>query len=340
MIRVGILGFGFMGRMHFDCYARRDDCRIVAICDANPEGVQVDRAVGNVAQTTESLDLSGVEILGDFERMMDTVKMDALSITLPTFLHREYTCRALDRGIPVLCEKPMALCLPDCDAMIHTAERCGKVLQIGHCIRFWPEYAKAKELLDTGRYGEILSLSLRRLSARPTWSHEDWLMNTDRSGGMELDLHIHDSDYVQHLLGMPKAVFSAGVKGGGDHLDYITTQYLYEQNVAISAEGTWTMAPSFGFEMSFHLVAAGATIVFDSTRDPAFRVCPAEGEAFTPSLVPGDGYDWELDHFLRTVQGEDLPAVTTLESARDSVRLVEAERRSALKGEIVSLDSP
>ena len=100
------------------------------------------------------------------------------------------------------------------------------------------------------------------------------------------------------------------------------------------------MAPSFGFEMSFHLVAEGATIVFDSTRDPAFRVCPAEGEAFTPSLVPGDGYDWELDHFLRTVQGEDLPAVTTLESARDSVRLVEAERRSALKGEIVSLDSP
>ena len=339
MIRVGILGFGFMGRMHFDCYARRDDCRIVAICDANPEGVRVDRAVGNVAQTTQSLDLSGVEILGDFERMMDTVKMDALSITLPTFLHREYTCRALDRGIPVLCEKPMALCLPDCDEMIHTAERCGKVLQIGHCIRFWPEYAKAKELLDSGRYGEILSLSLRRLSSRPTWSHEDWLMNTDRSGGMELDLHIHDSDYVQHLLGMPRAVFSAGVKGGGDHLDYIATQYLYDRNVAICAEGTWTAAPSFGFEMSFHLVAAGATIVFDSTRDPAFRVCPAEGEAFSPSLVPGDGYDWELDHFLRTVQGEDLPAVTTLESARDSVRIVEAERRSALSGEIVSLSS-
>ena len=337
MVRVGILGFGFMGRMHFDCYARRDDVRIVAICDANPERVKVDQVAGNVAQTTESVDLSGVEILGDFERMLDTVEMDALSITLPTFLHREYACRALERGIPVLCEKPMALNLPDCDAMIQTAEGCGKVLQIGHCIRFWPAYAKAKEFLDSGRYGELHSLSLRRLSARPTWSHEDWLMNTDRSGGMELDLHIHDSDYVQYLLGMPNAVFSTGVKGGGNHFEYITTQYLYEQNVTISAEGTWTAAPSFGFEMSFHLVAEGATIIFDSTRDPAFRVCPAEGEAFSPSLVSGDGYDGEVDHFLRTVQGEDLPAVTTLESARDSVRIVEAERRSALERKIVTL---
>ena len=97
------------------------------------------------------------------------------------------------------------------------------------------------------------------------------------------------------------------------------------------------MAPSFGFEMSFHIVLEKATLVFDCTRDPAYRVCPAEGESVSPDLPEGDGYVHQIDHFARLLKGENPPAVITPAQSRDAVRIVEAERESMLTGRPVAL---
>ncbi len=338
MLRVGIIGFGFMGRMHFNCYKKCDDIQIVALCDAEVERIKNPNAGGNIPLDDQDFDLKGVELFTDFDEMLDKAELDALSITLPTFLHADFSCRALAKSVHVICEKPMALNLSACDQMIAAANDSGKVLQIAHCIRFWPEYIKAKELVDSGKYGKVAVASFRRLSAPPTWSQENWLASIERSGGMELDLHIHDADYVQCLLGRPKAVHAAGCEQPGGGLGHITTQYFYDSGAAVMAEGGWLLAPTFGFEMSFLLVLEQATIVFDSSREPAFRVCPADGEAFTPEVAEGDGYSRQIDHFLRAVRGEKVEEIISLESSRDSIRLVDAERRSAATGETVALD--
>jgi predicted dehydrogenase len=80
--------------------------------------------------------------------------------------------------------------------------------------------------------------------------------------------------------------------------------------------------------MSFNLVLEKATLVYDLTRQPMFRVCPAEGEAFTPEVADSDGYRREIEHFVKAVQGEQLEPVITLEASRNSVRIVKAERKS------------
>ena len=98
----------------------------------------------------------------------------------------------------------MALTVTDCDRMIQAARKSGKILQIGHCVRFWPEYAKAKEIVDSGKYGRVVAAMFQRLGAAPGWSVDNWFINEKRSGGVALDLHIHDTDYVQYLFGMPK----------------------------------------------------------------------------------------------------------------------------------------
>ena len=337
MTKIGILGFGFMGKMHFSVYHHREDVEICAICDANEKNFSGAGVSGNLSGSEKSLDLSGIELYTDFERMLDSVELDAVSITLPTNLHSEFSCRALERGLDVLCEKPMALTLAECDRMIAQAERSGKVLQIGHCIRFWPEYVKAKELVDSGKYGKVLALSLRRLSQTPGWSQDHWIINAARSGGVELDLHIHDCDYVQYLLGMPKALFSTGTTGPGGGLGHVMTQYIYEDNKSVFAEGGWLMASSFDFEMSFNLVLEKATVVFDCTREPTFKICPAEGDSFTPEVLSGDGYEREIAHFLRAVKGEQVPSITTLESSRDSIRIVTAEKQSVKTGAKVKI---
>ena len=161
-------------------------------------------------------------------------------------------------------------------------------------------------------------------------------MNEQRSGGMVLDLHIHDTDYVQYLLGVPQAVqsFGAQISGSAAH---VVTHYQYEEDMAITAEGGWAMMPGFGFEMSFNIVLEKATLVYDCTREPAFRVCPADGEAFTPEVDGKDGYVLQTEHFVKRIQGQTVEPVTTLIGSRDSIRIVEAEKKSLRSGKAVSL---
>jgi predicted dehydrogenase len=336
MLKVGIVGFGFMGQTHYKCWKALDDIEVTAICDVNPNIVEdTKRAVGNIGDTEGAVDFSGLQLYSDFEEMLKSAELDAVSITLPTSLHADFSIKALGAGINVMCEKPMALNVKDCERMIAEAKQSGKILQIGHCVRFWPEYAKAKQIVDSGEYGRVIAAIFQRLGAAPTWSIDNWFMDEKRSGGMALDLHIHDTDFVQYLFGIPNAVYSSGAKGPGDGLLHIVTQYLYDDDMAITAEGSWAMTPTFGFEMSFNIMIEKATIVYDLTREPALKVCPTEGGTFTPEVQKGDGWLLEIEHFSRAVKGEKVEPITTLEQSRDSVRIVEAEKESAGKKEKV-----
>jgi len=338
MLRVGIAGFGFMGRMHYKCWKALEGTEVVAVCDVNPNIVEdTKKAVGNIGDTEEAVDFSGLQLYTDFEEMLKSGELDAVSITLPTSLHADFSIKALAAGVNVFCEKPMALDVEDCERMIAEAGHSGKVLQIGHCVRFWPEYAKAKQIIDSGEYGRVIAATFQRLGSAPTWSIDNWFMDEKRSGGMALDLHIHDTDFVQYLFGVPRAVCSFGAKGPGGGLLHIVTQYLYDDDKVVTAEGGWAMMPTFGFEMSFNIVLAKATLVYDLTREPAFRVCPAEGEAFTPEVQEGDGWLREIAHFAKAVRGEKVEEITTLEQSRDSVRIVAAEKESARKMEEVTI---
>jgi predicted dehydrogenase len=338
MLRVGIAGFGFMGRMHYKCYKALKDVEVVAVCDMNLNIVQdAQKAVGNVGETEDAIDFSKLKLYTDFEKMLKEAKLDAVSITLPTYLHADFSIKALQAGLNVLCEKPMALNVQDCRRMIAAAESSGKLLQIGHCVRFWPEYAKAKEIVDSGRFGKVTAATFQRLGAAPSWSTDNWLMDEKLSGGVALDLHIHDTDFVQYLFAMPSAVSSSGAACLSGQLLHIVTQYHYDDDKVVVAEGSWAMMPSFGFEMSFNIALAKATIVYDLTRKPVFKVCPTEGQAYTPEVEKGDGWFLEIAHFVKTISGQKVKPVTTLEQSLSSVKIVEAEKESIRKGQRVSV---
>ena len=323
-----------MGRMHYRCWRSLAGTTVAAVCDADPHALDESaRNRGNIAGAEGDVDLAGVKVYADFDDLLRQEPLDALSITIPTHLHPAATIAALDAGLHVLCEKPMALNRADGTRMIEAAQRSGKVLQIGHCIRFWPEYAKTKELIDSGQYGKVRAAMFQRLSLTPTWAWDGWLMDPARSGSAAMDLHIHDSDFVQYVFGMPKAVFSRTARGPSNDADHIVTQYVYDEDCVVTAEGGWAMSPTFGFEMSFNIVLEKATIVYDCTRSPAFKVCPVEGDAFTPEVASGDGYANEIAHFVKAVRGETVPPIITPEQSVDSVRLVLAEKQSAASGE-------
>jgi predicted dehydrogenase len=338
MTRVGIIGLGFMGKMHFRCYRALDGVQVAAICDTDKAKFQdTGGTAGNIQGAEAPLDFTGVGLYNDFDKMLAEANLDALSVTLPTYMHKEYAVKALKAGVNVLCEKPLALNVADAEQIVAAAKKSGKRLQVGHCIRFWPEYAKTKEIIDSGQYGKVLAATFQRLSLTPTWSWDNWLMDASKSGSAALDLHIHDSDYVQYVFGMPKAVFSRAVGGPVGQFDHIVTQYIYDGDCVVTAEGGWAMTPGFGFEMSFNIVLQKATISYDCTRQPAFKVAPAGGEAFTPAIASGDGYSNEIEHFVRAVQGESVPEIITPAQSVDSLKLVLAEKQSAASGQSIRL---
>ena len=338
MIKVGIIGLGFMGRTHFRCWKALKDVEIAAICETNSQTVQdLKKEAGNIEPSGDVIDLRAVKIYTDIDEMLNSEKLDAVSIALPTYLHAEYSIIALSKGIHVLCEKPMALNVEDCERMISEAKNNGKILQIGHCIRFWPEYAKAKEIIDSGRYGKVIAATFQRLGTAPTWSEDNWLLNEKLSGGVALDLHIHDTDFVQNLFGMPHSVYSSGAKNSEGNLVHIVTQYHYG-NILVTAEGGWTMMPSFGFQMSFNIAMEKATLVYDLTRRPAFRICPYDGEPFTPDVCEGDGWLLEVEHFAKAIRGEKVKPIITLAQAMNSVRIVQTEKESIMQKEVVRIE--
>lgn len=338
MINVGIIGLGFMGKMHFRCYKAMKNVRIAAICDVDSSKFLAKAGTaGNIAGADKPLDLKGIELYTDADKMFAEAKLDAVSITLPTYLHCEFTLKALEAGVHVFCEKPMAMTAAECQKMVDAAQKAKKKLQIGHCIRFWPEYGKAKEIIDSGKYGKVLSATFQRLSLTPTWSWKNWLMDGKKSGGAALDLHVHDSDFVQYLFGMPKQVFARGVKGPSKDIDHIVTSYLYNDGKVVTAEGGWVMTPGFGFEMSFNIALEKATMSYDCTKNPAFKLAPLKGKVQFPKVVKGDGYSCELQHWVKLLQGQKMPAVITPTGSLNSVKLVLAEKKSCITNKVVTL---
>ena len=341
MLNIGIAGFGFMGRMHYRCWKALPGVHVAAVCDSDTQALgDAARNRGNIVGAEGDVDLTGTAIYDDFERMLSSEKLDAVSITVPTFLHAKCTLAALEAGVHVLCEKPMALTLDDGVQMIRAAERSGKLLQIGHCIRFWPEYVKAKQIVDSGDYGPVIAATFQRLAATAARKADTWFADNTLSGGMAMDLHIHDTDFVQCLFGVPRAVSTGGAPQSQGSPAHMVTRYRYGNDMLVTAEGGWAMMPTFGFEMRFHIAMQRATLRYDLQRDPKLLLCPADGEPVAPECEAGDGYVRQIAHFASRIRGETPPPVTTLEDSWNSLRIVLAECESARTGREIALDTP
>ena len=206
MTKIAIVGFGFMGRMHYGNWKKIRGAKVVAICDANLAQLTTVTG-GNIAGSDATTDFTGVDIYDDFAKMLAAGGFDVVDVTLPTPLHPDMTVAALRAGYHVLCEKPMALKVRDCDRMLKAAEASGKTLLIAQCLRFWPEYVALRKLLLSGRYGRVVAADFFRASCAPDpKGAHGWFLAEKKSGGCLLDLHIHDADMIAWLFGKPKCV--------------------------------------------------------------------------------------------------------------------------------------
>lgn len=331
-IKVGLLGLGFMGKMHMSIYANNKNAELVAICDSTAENLTKESLSrgGNIEiGDVGDFDFDSVPKYTSFDEFIKREDLDLIDICLPTYLHCEYSVKAFENGKHVICEKPIALDLDQADKMIAAADKAGKSLFIGHCIRFWPEYAWLKEALAEKRYGAAKSAMFRRMSPLPVTSWDNWSIDSKLGGDAALDLHIHDTDFVNYLFGKPSDVYARTASIMTSGLDIISTQYLYDDVPVVLAVGSWGSPGSYPFEMAYTILCEEATIEYSCCNSPTLSVYKKDGSTENPALAPGDGYAREIEYFLGCIRDGCKPAIITPESARDSLEIVLNEIESA-----------
>ena len=338
MIKVGLIGLGFMGRTHLSKYLHSDRAELVAVADIDPERLKPGTVVeGNIDLGLPPLEIpEGVATFATLDEMREGVELDMVDICLPTFLHAESVVKAAEAGKHVLCEKPMALTLEECQAMISAAQANGVQLMIAQCVRFWPEYLYLQETFKQGRLGKLQSLSMRRLGTPPLWSWEDWFLDAERSGGPVVDLQIHDVDFINFLLGPPQAIFAQGIKhlGTGD-IDIVIGNFLYPA-MKVTAEAGWMRAPGFGFYFACDALFERGLARLASDQKPPLMIYEEGREPYTPNVSGLDGYTAEIQFFLDCLAGGRVVAdVFPPESAQISLQMALLEKESISKGEII-----
>lgn len=339
-MKVAIIGLGFMGSMHAQIYTALPGVELIAVADLNIEGTK---------KKVSEMGLNSL-VFPDMETLLESIEVDVIDICVPTDKHAELAIKAAEAGKHLFIEKPLSLTLTNCEAIQVAIDKAGVFGQVGQCIRFWPEYVALKEFIDSGKGGALKSLSLQRRASRPTYSQEDWLNNEARSGGAACDLHVHDTDFIIHLLGLPKSVYSKTTQGrsGPDH---IFTSYQYD-GVAAHAEGGWDYPEHYGFCMAFEAVFENASVAFNSASgDPLTLTLNDQQSTEMTIEQPGPkqsttgegnisslgGYFNELEYFANCLKANKAPEIATVAQATDSIRVLLAEIESAQTGTLQTL---
>ena len=338
-MRVAIVGSKFMGTTHAQIYSALPGADLVAMVSPNVGG-----AVANLAKINLAL-----PVYPSLSELLAAESVDVVDICAPTDVHANLALEAIAAGKHVFCEKPLALTLADVDAIGSAARAAGVIVQVGQCIRFWPEYQALAKLAQTGTAGRLVGLTMDRRCARPAGGSGNWLNIPERSGGAALDLHIHDTDFVLSLLGIPEAVTSVGHK---DEFGWSQIHTIYHfAGRSIAAGGGWNSPDQWEFKMSFQAVFEKATVEYDCRRNPTLTITEA-GEptrplpyeaAFEAQSASGlgnisalGGYYNLLADFTKNLRMNRQPEAANLDQSRDALRVVLAEIESASAGRTIS----
>jgi predicted dehydrogenase len=344
MIRVGIVGIGFMGMIHYLAYQKVRGAKVAAICTRDKKKLAGDwRGIqGNFGPPGAVMDLKGIKTYEDWHEMLDDPEIDVVDICLPPALHGEVAIAAAKAGKHALIEKPIALDHATGRRMLQAAQRAGTLLLIAHVLPFVPEYAFARQMVQSGKYGRLLGGHFKRIISDPSWLKD--FFDPRAVGGPVVDLHIHDAHFIRMLCGMPQAVYSTG-RMRGEVVEFFTTQFIFgEQNLALTATGGVVSQQGRSFTHAFEIYLENATIMFDSAvidgqpvTNMPLTVLGPKGKVTRPKLNATDAFVAELSELVRAVRsGKDSPILGG-DLALDSLVLCEKQTQSVRSKKLVTV---
>jgi myo-inositol 2-dehydrogenase/D-chiro-inositol 1-dehydrogenase len=327
-MRVGIAGAGTMGEVHAAAW-RNAGAELVGCTSAHR------------AQREDLARRYGMIAFGDFQQLINDV--DIVDICTPTQLHRPMVIKAAAAGKHVLCEKPVALTLQDAQAMIDACTGAGVRFFVGMVVRFFPQYRLAKELVAQGRIGQLGVLRLKRVAYLPMKPDDNLYIDEIRSGGMVLDLMIHDFDFARWLAGEVDRVFARRSQAAVGPAQYTQAIIRFRSGALALVEGGWAYPPGV-FRTALDVSGTDGLIEWNSDQPLPIQTHfpPAQSAANSVGLpvaeLSEDPYTSEIRHAYEAIR-TNAPFEVTADDALEALRIALAVRDSLSTCKAISLGS-
>lgn len=296
--RIGMAGLGRMGRQHLECYMKMNGVRVSV---ADP-----------FAEEREALAMGASSFYRDMDDMLENEALDGMDICLPSFLHRAYTVKALEAGLDVLVEKPLALDASDMELMLEAEAKSKRRIMAGHVCRFMGQYLKAKALIEGEVLGKPLFFTAWRLSPTPSGKRHDWMNDKNLTGGTVMDLQVHDIDIANWFFGEPAdfcMVEQENPKQKGMDFCHVVSRISYTNGVVAVLEAGHLMPGSYAFTSGYRLIFEDGALEFYKTEGGGYRMNLYEKSGsrdmedwYRRECSMADPYFEELEHFINCVR--------------------------------------
>ncbi len=293
-MRAGIAGVGNLGKLHVSTLLSLP--KLVSV-DALADLVEKRRSGKDLKTEALNLNLgadetataSDVRSYEDYKPVCTDKDLDVIVIATPSDLHAPAAILAMENGKHVFTEKPMALTYDDCQRMIDAAKANNKTLMVGQCLRFCPEYVTVDGIMRSGKYGNALTATMNRYVARPG----GWFSDVGRSGGVNLDLHIHDIDTALLWWGNPDRTVSR-MNGDMTGASSVVSQWSHNNGPEVQMEASWDAGS--GFAAAFRIVLERATLVY---KDGKLQVITKDGTEHLDLSTRMGGHSAEIVYFIQ-----------------------------------------
>ncbi|MEI7633424.1 MAG: Gfo/Idh/MocA family oxidoreductase [bacterium] len=329
-LKIGVIGLGFMGRMHAALFKELPQTQLVAVSDLDPG-----RYDGDIFE--------GATFHADFRELLQRGDIDAVSICVSDKAHCEPAVLAARAGKHIFLEKPIALDLAEAHRIVEETRKANVMLMIGFLLRFDPRYAGVKDLLDKGRIGDIIHIHARRNSPKSEGPAR-------YMGSTPLVFHvtIHDIDLVLWYLGQKvKTVYAQAVSKALRENKMDDTMFAiirFESGALVSLESSWALPEGSATKLDACMEILGTTgMARVECGCGGLWFCDSASTAFPDTMhwpsvrnhVAGDLKE-ELAHFANCVISGTQPLVTGSDGIR-SLELACAIQRSMDTGEVVTV---
>lgn len=327
MKKYAIIGFGGMGKTHFMHLRKLEqlgkDIKLAAICNSDIESISKNVSLNFGDANISDIDFSQYGLYTDYKEMIEKEEIDFVLISLPNYLHSEVSVYCLERGIDVFVEKPMAITLDECTAMMEASKKGNSKLMVGQAVRFVEQYSFLKDAVEDGRYGKVVKAAFSRKSFLPAWSYENWMLKDDKSGGCLVDMHVHDIDMMVWLFGKPQDMSVLSTHKMSD-FESAFGLYQYPEHV-VSVVGDWGHHAKTPFEAEYSVTFENAHLDFKNNKLMVYTNDSAEEIAFEGK----DPHYEELVEFVDAIlSGEDFKTVKT-QSVYETMEVLFAAKEMA-----------
>ncbi len=330
MIRVGVVGYGTMGQVHSQAFQELNDVELVVVADPDPD---------RRAQAQRDF---GVDVVSNIEELLRSSSVDLVDICVPTYLHETVLAQAIVGNKHIFIEKPLARNLEEGQRILELAKDYDKKIGVGHVVRFTPAYTGIRESVLQGEIGQAaVARTFRGGSQFPQGWH-DWYADFDLSGGVILDLIIHDIDYLRWLFGDVERVYAKTTHGRTTaHLEWAMIVLRFKNGVIAHVEGSWTNFAG-DFYTTVEIAGKDGLIKYDSREtDPIVKTALAEARAGGGVTVPENPaarspYLLELEDMIGAIR-EDRAPLVTVEDALGTLKVALAAEKSARLGQVITL---